>query len=126
MLGYDSKGVTEYYEYGRYSPNGNGIIGEGLPAEDGNVRRIRVPNLVIGKDGQPTPESLEALRSALSKKAGHGTPADLTCDADADEKKVREYARNVANNKDRPKYSWKPWNSNQCRTFSNDAFEAGR
>ncbi|RZJ56820.1 MAG: hypothetical protein EON49_17100, partial [Acidovorax sp.] len=36
-----------------------GVIGAQLRADDGNVRRMGVPNLVIGKDGQPTPQSME-------------------------------------------------------------------
>lgn len=63
-------------------------------------------------------------RVAPVRTSGAGK-AELTCDADADEKKVYEYAMSVANNKDRPKYSWKPWSSSQCRTFSNNAFNAG-
>lgn len=34
-------------------------------------------NLKIGKDGQPTPESMKALQEALSRNAGKGTRAEL-------------------------------------------------
>ena len=80
----------------------------------------------MGKDGQPTPESMDALAAALSRKAGKNTKAKLTCDANADEKKVYENAMSFANNQSRPKYNWKPWSANQCRTFSKGAFNAGR
>jgi hypothetical protein len=85
-----------------------------------------MPNLKLDRNGQPTPESLEALRKALQDKAGKGTSADLTCDANADEKKIRDYIRQVAEDANRTKYSWKPWASNQCRDFANRAFNSGR
>ncbi|WP_298214580.1 hypothetical protein [Acidovorax sp.] len=83
-LGYDSAtGATRYYEYGRYD------------FDLGNVRRQSVPDLKIGKDGQPTPESMKALQEALSRNAGKGTRAELTCEKDIDEKKMHEYAEKL-------------------------------
>ena len=78
------------------------------------------------KNGQPTPESLAALKKALEDKAGKGTNADMTCDANADEQKIRDYIKRIAEDANRAKYSWKPWNSNQCRDFADRAFNAGR
>ena len=126
VLGYDSSGKTHYYEYGRYSPNSGGVLGARLPQSDGNVRAITIPNLKVDKDGLPTPESLEKLRSELSKKAGKNTEAELSCDAKADEQRVYKYVMDLANNPERPRYSWKPWDENHCRTFSKNAFNAGR
>ncbi|VWC04506.1 YD repeat-containing protein [Burkholderia lata] len=126
ILLYSSTGVTQYYEYGRYNPNSPGIIGAKLPADSGNVRRVSVPNLSLDEDGQPTQKSLDVLREALSKKAGKGTKTELKCDVTVDEKKAAEHAIGVANNVDRKAYSWTPWNANHCRTFSRDAFNAGR
>jgi hypothetical protein len=125
-LGFDSRGVTRYYEYGRYMPNSRGTIGEQLPADQGNFRRIGVPNLKIGPDGRPTPESLAALKEALSREAGKGTPATLTCDKDADEKRVYEYLEQLARDKNRRRYSWNPLSPNQCKTVARDAVRAGR
>jgi uncharacterized protein RhaS with RHS repeats len=125
-LGFDGRGVTRYYEYGRYMPNSRGTIGEQLPADQGNFRRIGVPDLKIGPDGRPTPESLAALREALSREAGKGTPATLTCDKDADEKKVYDYLEQLARDKNRRRYSWNPLSPNQCRTVARDAVRAGR
>jgi RHS repeat-associated protein len=69
VLGYDNEtGVTRYYQYGRYSPNSGGIVGKGLPAKKGNIKRITVPNLVITPDGYITRESFERLREALSRE----------------------------------------------------------
>jgi RHS repeat-associated protein len=124
ILTYDSKGATQYHEYGRYPASQ--ATGVGLPADEGNVRRVGMPNLKFDKNGQPTPESMEALRKALQGKAGKGTSADLTCDADADEKKIRDYIKRIAEDANRAKYSWKPWSSNQCRDFANRAFNAGK
>jgi hypothetical protein len=80
----------------------------------------------MDKNGEPTAASLQELRDALSAKAGHHTKVEMTCDAKADEKKVVAYAMSIANDPKRPKYSWKPWNKNQCRTFAERSFEAGR
>jgi len=127
VLSYDDQGSTRYYEFGRYSPSNQYVTGDKRPDSEGNVRRVPIPDLVIDpKTGQPTPASLEALRKALSERAGHKTKANLTCDKDTDEKKVNKYAEDFANNKDRPPYSWKPWSSNQCRDFANRAFGAGK
>ncbi|WP_249279164.1 RHS repeat-associated core domain-containing protein [Bordetella genomosp. 5] len=126
VLGYDSSGVTRYYEYGRYKPADERIIGARLAEGVGNVRRVLIPNLVIGRDGQPTARSMEALREELSARAGKGTEAQLTCDPDADENAVYEHAERFANDQNRPGYSWKPWSANHCRTFARDAFNAGR
>ena len=124
IVTYDSRGSSQYFEYGRYAPGG--ATGVGLPADQGNVRRVTVPDLVMDRNGQPTPASMDALRRALADKAGKGTKADLTCDADADEKKILDYIKKIANDANRRRYSWNPLNPNQCRTFTNDAFNAGK
>ena len=126
VLGYDSSGSTRYYEYGRYAPNSSGVIGEKLPADQGNVRRITIPDLVMGSDGNPTPESLERLKKALSERAGLGTKVELTCDTNADEQKIYRHVSGFANDADRPAYRWYPWSPNHCRTFANDSLNAGR
>lgn len=125
VLGYDSKGANQYYKYGRYRPGGKGIIGVSLPAEDSNVRKVGVPNLKIGKDGKPTPESMESLKAALSQNSGKGTPAQLTCNDKADEKKVYEHVDAIAKDKDREKYNWSPFSPNHCRSFAKNAVKAG-
>ncbi|WP_176129631.1 RHS repeat domain-containing protein, partial [Burkholderia cepacia] len=125
ILSYSSTGVTQYYEYGRYNPNMPGVIGEKLPADAGNVRRIGVPNLSIGEGGLPTEESLSKIKDALSKKAGKNTRVELKCDAGADDKKVAAYANSIAGDSKRKEYSWKPWSANHCRTFAADALKSG-
>ncbi len=128
VLGYDEQGRTRYYEYGRYGSAGlyGRLLGELYASSDGNVRRVFVPDLEIGEDGQPTPESLQKLIEALSERAGKNTEVELSCDADADENKVYDYIEGLANDADRPPYRWNPFNPNHCRSVARDAFNAGR
>ncbi len=124
VLTYDARGKTEYFEYGRY-PAGD-AIGVVFEAKSGNVRQRTTMRLKLGSDGKPTPESFAALSKQLEALAGKNTRAELQCDDNADERKVKAYVYSVAKDPERPKYSWKPWNSFQCRDFSNNAFNAGR
>ncbi|WP_082989220.1 RHS repeat domain-containing protein [Culturomica massiliensis] len=43
-------GLTKYYEYGRYDKEGKGLI-----------RTVTISNVVIGKDGKPTIQSLNKV-----------------------------------------------------------------
>lgn len=124
MIGWSEDGSTRYYDYGRYS--GSGIIGEKLPGNDGNYRRIPIPDLAIGPDGKPTKASLKALKNYLKEKIGKNTEADLECDDEADENKVYNAILKDAMNKNRDKYNWNPFNSNTCQSVAEDAFDAGR
>lgn len=119
VLTYSSTGSTSYFEYGRYS----GGIGAVLPKAEGNVRSFSVPDLVIGKDGLPTDASMSALQAALSRKGGKGGDVSLTCEKDADEKKVKAAVLAIAANASRPKYSLV---GNNCKTFARGAVRAGR
>lgn len=119
VLTYSSNGSTSYAEYGRY-PNGEGVV---LPQADGNVRSFKVPNLQMGKDGQPTEASMSALQAALSKSGGKGGAVSLTCEKEADEKKVKAAILAIASNANRPKYSLA---GNNCKTFARGAVGAGR
>lgn len=44
VLMMDENGNTRYYEFGRYNPNGQGLIGQRLPADVGNYRKVAVPD----------------------------------------------------------------------------------
>jgi RHS repeat-associated protein len=125
VLTYNSTGETLYFEYGRYNPNLPGIVGEKLPANEGNIRQVLMPDLKIDKNGNPTKESMEKLKQSLSTKSGKGTAANLVCKS-ADPQKVLRYVNNIANNKDREKYRWNPFNPNHCRSFAEKASEAGQ
>ena len=113
VLSYDSQGYTRYYEYGRY--NGNDF---------GEVQRQRVPNLKIGPDGQPIPESWARLQDALNK-IGHGTKAKTSCEDKADADKINKFAEQRMHDRNRVPYSWNPFNFNTCTTFASDALGAG-
>ncbi|MDY0212233.1 MAG: RHS repeat-associated core domain-containing protein [Desulfuromonadaceae bacterium] len=126
VLGFSESGSTRYYEFGRYAPNSPGIIGVQLPADQGNVRRITIPDVVIGADGKPTSESLQRLQDVLSQRAGHDTKAEMTCDMNADEDRVYGHVIDIAINPDRPPYSWYPWAPNHCRSFAREALKAGQ
>jgi len=124
---YNADGDTSYYEYGRYSPADPNVVGAKLPQDDGNVRHVPMPDVDIDpKTGLPTQKSLDAISKYLSKRLGHDTKVDLACTKDSNSKKVSKYAEDFAKNANRPKYSWKPWSSNQCRDFANRAVEAGK
>jgi RHS repeat-associated protein len=115
VIAVDEKtGATQYYEYGRYG------------GDFGKVERRWVPDLVMGKDGQPTAESLDKLKQYVSAKLGKETPADFTYYDDADSKRVIAFAVQRMNDDKRDPYSWKPWAMNTCKTFAADAVEAGR
>lgn len=61
ILFFNSRGLTKYYEYGRYDP-----------AEIGLVRRHVIPDVRIGGDGRPTIESLRTTLMRISMLAGQG------------------------------------------------------
>ncbi|MCE8025701.1 RHS repeat protein [Halomonas sp. MCCC 1A11058] len=126
VLGYDAQGKTQYYEFGRYAPDGRGVIGERLPAAQGNIRTITVPDLTLTEGGDPTSESLDQLRRALSESAGRGTRVEMTCFSDVDIEEMYRHIENFANNPGRPAYSWSPLSPNHCRTFANEAISAGQ
>jgi len=112
VLSYDAQGRTRYYEYGRYGD------------DFGKVQRQTVPDLEMGPDGKPTPESWAKLIEALNK-IGHGTEAETSCDAKADADKINDFAGQRMNDPNRAPYSWNPFNFNTCTTFANDAMGAG-
>ena len=112
VVSYDAKGNTRYYEYGRYD------------SDFGNVRRRAIPDVEIGPDGQPTPQSWAEMVDAINR-FGNGVEAELDCDTEADADDINEFAENRMNDRNRAPYSWKPWSYNTCTTFANDAMAAG-
>ena len=116
-------GVTKYYDYGRYNPNNQFVIGEKLPDKQGNIRNIPISNAVMGKDGKPTPDSLKAIYKSLSKVAGENKPVDADYREGADFSKMDTYVKKLAKNRKRDKYSLP---SNTCYTFKNKVLSAGK
>ncbi len=102
-------GKTRYYEFGRYTDK-----------KCGNVRRRPVPDLSMGKDGQPTKESLDALYKFTSEKYGHGSTVTPTYYSDTNYKSANEYAEDFSK-----KHDCYSLIGNNCKTFAHDAATAG-
>jgi len=107
-------GSTRYYEYGRYG------------GDFGDVKRRTIPDVKIGKDGKPTPKSLKSLYDFLSKKYGKGKPVSADYYSDAKYLDIIKFAEKRKNNPDRDPYSWNPFSPNHCKTFAQEAVDAGR
>jgi hypothetical protein len=107
-------GHTRYYEYGRYDD------------DFGQVKRRQVPDLRIGPDGQPTPDSWKSELDFVSRKFGNGRSVKTECKADSDFNRANDFAERRMNDKNRKPYSWNPLRSNHCKSFAREAVEAGR
>jgi hypothetical protein len=90
------------------------------------VIRQSVPNVKIGPDGQPTPESLQALYNYLSKNYGKDYPVLPSYYSDADYRKVVDYAERTMNDPNRRPYEWFSLDPNTCVDFAARAVSAGR
>jgi RHS repeat-associated protein len=106
-----ANGQTTYFQYGRYDSEKIGVVQE-LP----------VPNVVMGKDGLPTQDSLNNLYSYISKHYGHGSHVTATYHKNADYRKIIRFARKRKNDKHRKTYGLI---GNNCKTFRDEAIEAG-
>jgi hypothetical protein len=101
-------GLTKYYEYGRYESN------------KGEVRHYSVSDVVIGKDGLPTPESLSKVMTEISTISGQGGDVQGAYVKNEDFNGMNNYAQEKLqdnSNPDRKSYSWYP-PMNHCGTFS--------
>lgn len=87
------------------------------------MRRQKVPDLTMGPDGNPTAESWANMQNRLNE-IGHGTKASTSCEADADAKKINDFAEQRMHDPNRAPYSWNPFNFNTCTTFAGDALGA--
>lgn len=119
----NSSGLTKYYEYGRYPSNDQWVFGEKLEENKGNVRNIPIPNAVIGKNGKPSKESLDAIYGDLSRITGKGNEVATDYHEGADFNKMEKYVRGLANDKNREQYSLPFCN---CYNFKNRVIDAGR
>jgi hypothetical protein len=120
----EKTGLANYYEYGRYSNvKDPRLVGHALPGKGGNVRKISVSDVVIGKDGLPTEESLKRVYNELAKRAGGGITPSTTYYDDVDFAKAKQYILDIANDKNREHYSI---TSNSCMDFAGNAIRAGR
>lgn len=108
----EPNGATRYFEYGRYKS------ADGVP---GITRKVHLENDVIfGKDGLPTNESLNKVLGEISNISGAGGRIRAAYIETSEIEKMIDYAkRKVIENSD-PKR--KPYSvpSNNCGTFAAD------
>ncbi len=102
-------GVTKYYEYGRYDSENKGL-----------TRKLKISNVVIGKDGKPTVESLNKVLGQISKKSGQGGRIDGAYVVSDEFEAMNDYAKGkLAENKDSDRETYS-LSSNNCGTFAAD------
>jgi len=109
-----SNGTTKYYEYGRYDKENLGI-----------VRKVIIPDVIMGKDGHPTKDSLTKTLKVISEKAGHNTRIKAVyIEAEKEYDKMLTHVENrrkLNGDKNRKSYSLF---SNNCMTFAKETVEA--
>ena len=113
-------GFTKYYEYGRYRTT---------DGTKGKVRRKRIPNVEMGKDGKPTPDSLKRLLDRVSLQSGQGGKIEGAYVKSDKFKEMDDYAQKKLKesnpghreyDKDRKPYGLL---SNNCGTFAADVVD---
>jgi RHS repeat-associated protein len=119
----EKTGSTKYYEYGRYKPDSDGVIGAKLPENDGNVRKVSIPDATIGKDGKPTKDSLQKIYDSLSKSSGHGATVKATYYEGQNAQKIEQNILKIANDPNRIRYSL---TSNTCKDFRDNTVQSGQ
>jgi len=102
-------GGTKYYEYGRYDAENKGI-----------VRTISVPDVKIGKDGQPTIESLNRTMKAISEKSGQGGRIEGAYINSSEFQEMKSYADSKMAENSNPKREKYGLTDNNCGTFAAD------
>lgn len=110
----NKSGTTKYYEYGRYDKAGMGV-----------VRNIPVSNVTMGKDGKPTPQSMQKVLGQISDKAGHGGAVEGAYVKSDNFAAMQNYAEGrMAQNTDQNRESYS-LTSNNCATFATSVINAG-
>ena len=102
-------GYTRYYEYGRYDSENKGI-----------VRNIRVNNVTINENGEPTKESLEKVFKEISDNSGQGGRIEGAYIKSDEFELMRDYAeQRLKSNKD-PQRKGYSLVTNNCATFASE------
>jgi len=116
VVTFDSKGKTRYFEYGRYDAAGKGLVQE-----------RGVPSLVMGKDGKPTQESMNAMMKTISNDAGHGGKVEAAQFKANDEQtqKMTQYAEGREAQNSDPNRTPYDLTKNNCATFMDATVQAG-
>lgn len=113
----NKKGLTRYYEYGRYKTS---------DGTKGKVRKVTVSNVVIGADGKATPASLEKVLAELSSKSGKKGRIDAAYFQNVNFEVMEAYAQQKLkeSNPEYKEYDKKrdPYTltGNNCATFAED------
>jgi hypothetical protein len=113
----NKKGLTRYYEYGRYKT---------ADGTKGKVRKVSVSNVVIGADGKATPASLEKVLAELSAKSGKKGRIDAAYFQNVNFEVMEAYAQKKLkeSNPEYKEYDKKraPYTltGNNCATFAED------
>ena len=100
-------GNTRYYEYGRYDKENKGV-----------VRNVRVSDVILDKDNNPTPKSLNKVLDEISKKSGQGGRIEGAYVKSDEFDAMKDYAEQQMkenNNPERESYSLI---NNNCATFA--------
>ena len=105
-------GFTKYYEYGRYDEENLGM-----------VRNITVPNVVIGENGMPTEESLNASLKVISEKSGHGGRIEGAYVKSDEFHKMNNYAQSIMDEKDNVNRETYDLLNKNCSTFAEDVLK---
>ncbi|KAB2908326.1 MAG: hypothetical protein F9K40_04430 [Kofleriaceae bacterium] len=113
----NKKGLTRYYEYGRYKTT---------DGTKGRVRKVSVPNVVIGEDGKATPASLEKVLASISSNSGKKGRIDAAYFQNVNYEVMEAYAQKKLkeSNPEYKEYDKKraPYTltGNNCATFAED------
>jgi hypothetical protein len=109
LLIHHQTGAARYYEYGRYDAANLGI-----------VRRKSVPNVHLGKNHEPTSESLDITLKSISTQSGHGGRIEgIFIRSEMYEAMVKYAEQRILQNKDnnRPPYAILGFNSSGITSF---------
>lgn len=116
----DSKGHTRFFQYGRYK-------GSNKNAPPGRVRRLKVVDVIMNKNGTPTNASLKALLKDISQKAGQGGKVEFayfdTTDKQTEDMNKKAFDL-MSQNESMDKQAYDLIDNN-CGTFVNDILKTG-
>jgi len=119
MLINPNNGLTRYYEYGRYNQSSEDTCGCGA------VRQRRIPNVVMGANGRPTPRSLNNALRAISRRAGHSGRISGAYVTNPNFNVMEQYARNRMAQNFNPNREPYDITGNNCGTFMQQVLESG-
>lgn len=109
-----ASGTTKYFEYGRYDPPALGL-----------VRKISIPDVVMGEDGRPTIDSLKKTLHVISRKSGQGGRiSGVYIEVEGKFESMLKYANNRKEQNKNPNRVPYSLFSNSCIHFAKGVTEA--